>query len=97
MSYAVTTENLTKRYGDRIVVDDLSLRIPEGCVYGFLINSSSERIKSKASGRSKKFLQRASYIAVFILVLTLVATSYTHADSITQVSLSGVSTSNSTQ
>ena len=36
MSYAVTTENLTKRYGDRIVVDDLSLRIPEGCVYGFL-------------------------------------------------------------
>ena len=60
-----------------------------------LINSSSERIKSKASGRSKKFLQRASYIAVFILVLTLVATSYTHADSITQVSLPGVSTSNS--
>ena len=36
MFYAVTTENLTKRYGDRIVVDDLSLRIPEGCVYGFL-------------------------------------------------------------
>ena len=36
MSYAVTTENLTKRYGDRIVVDDLFLRIPEGCVYGFL-------------------------------------------------------------
>ena len=36
MSYAVTTENLTKRYGDRIVVDNLFLRIPEGCVYGFL-------------------------------------------------------------
>ena len=36
MFYAVTTENLTKRYGDRIVVDDLFLRIPEGCVYGFL-------------------------------------------------------------
>ena len=36
MFYAVTTENLTKRYGDRIVFNDLSLRIPEGCVYGFL-------------------------------------------------------------
>ncbi len=36
MSYAVTTNHLTKRYGDRVVVDDLSLRIPDGCVYGFL-------------------------------------------------------------
>ncbi|MEL4506086.1 ATP-binding cassette domain-containing protein [Luteococcus sp. H138] len=36
MSFAVTTDNLTKRYGDRTVVDDLSLRIPTGCVYGFL-------------------------------------------------------------
>ncbi|MEL4358473.1 MULTISPECIES: ABC transporter ATP-binding protein [unclassified Luteococcus] len=36
MSFAVTTDHLTKRYGDRVVVDDLSLRIPQGCVYGFL-------------------------------------------------------------
>lgn len=36
MSYAVTTDNLTKRYGQRTVVDDLNLRIPTGCVYGFL-------------------------------------------------------------
>jgi ABC-2 type transport system ATP-binding protein len=32
----VVTEHLTKRYGSRVVVDDLSLRIPRGRVYGFL-------------------------------------------------------------
>ncbi|MEU2347832.1 ABC transporter ATP-binding protein [Modestobacter sp. NPDC049651] len=32
----VVTEHLTKRYGSRVVVDDLSLRIPRGQVYGFL-------------------------------------------------------------
>lgn len=36
MSYAVTTQNLTKRYGSRTVVESLDLRIPQGCVYGFL-------------------------------------------------------------
>ncbi|MGO1974536.1 MAG: ATP-binding cassette domain-containing protein [Propionibacteriaceae bacterium] len=36
MSYIVATEKLTKTYGDRTVVSDLDLRIPEGCVYGFL-------------------------------------------------------------
>lgn len=36
MSYIVATENLTKRYGQRSVVQDLNLRIPAGCVYGFL-------------------------------------------------------------
>lgn len=36
MSYIVATENLTKRYGKRTVVEDLNLRIPEGVVYGFL-------------------------------------------------------------
>ncbi|WP_019158376.1 ABC transporter ATP-binding protein [Brevibacterium senegalense] len=36
MSYIVATEGLTKRYGTRTVVEDLNLRIPEGCVYGFL-------------------------------------------------------------
>ncbi len=36
MAYIVTTDNLTKRYGDRAVVEGLDLRIPEGCVYGFL-------------------------------------------------------------
>ncbi|WP_264887458.1 ATP-binding cassette domain-containing protein [Dietzia sp. NCCP-2495] len=36
MTYAVTTENLTKRYGERAVVENLDLRIPEGSVYGFL-------------------------------------------------------------
>lgn len=36
MSYTVTTEKLTKTYGSHTVVDDLDLRVPEGCVYGFL-------------------------------------------------------------
>ena len=36
MSYVVATEKLTKKYGDRTVVQDLDLRIPEGAVYGFL-------------------------------------------------------------
>ena len=33
-STIVATENLTKRYGQRSVVENLNLRIPEGCVYG---------------------------------------------------------------
>lgn len=32
----VSTNNLTKRYGQRTVVEDVNLRVPEGCVYGFL-------------------------------------------------------------
>lgn len=36
MDYIVATDGLTKRYGKRNVVEDLDLRIPEGCVYGFL-------------------------------------------------------------
>ncbi|AXE38304.1 ABC transporter ATP-binding protein [Acidipropionibacterium virtanenii] len=36
MSFVVATEKLTKKYGDRAVVQDLDLRIPEGSVYGFL-------------------------------------------------------------
>ncbi|WP_226344295.1 ABC transporter ATP-binding protein [Agilicoccus flavus] len=32
----VTTHDLHKRYGSRAVVDGLELRVPEGCVYGFL-------------------------------------------------------------
>lgn len=33
---AIETEHLTKRFGDRAVVDGLALRVPLGCVYGFL-------------------------------------------------------------
>ena len=36
MSDIVTTHQLSKRYGDRQVVHDVDLRIPEGVVYGFL-------------------------------------------------------------
>lgn len=32
----VSTHHLTKRYGDRTVVDDLNLLVPRGSVYGFL-------------------------------------------------------------
>jgi ABC-type multidrug transport system ATPase subunit len=35
-NYIVATDQLTKRYGKRAVVENLDLRIPEGCVYGFL-------------------------------------------------------------
>lgn len=36
MSNIVATENLSKRYGGRTVVEGLNLRVPEGAVYGFL-------------------------------------------------------------
>ncbi|APU15651.1 MULTISPECIES: ABC transporter ATP-binding protein [Actinoalloteichus] len=36
MSCIVATDHLTKKYGARTVVEDLNLRVPEGCVYGFL-------------------------------------------------------------
>ncbi|GAA1455421.1 ABC transporter ATP-binding protein [Nesterenkonia lacusekhoensis] len=36
MSFVVSTDHLSKRYGGTTVVNDLNLRIPEGCVYGFL-------------------------------------------------------------
>ncbi len=36
MSFIVATENLTKRYGNRNAVENVSLRVPEGAVYGFL-------------------------------------------------------------
>lgn len=36
MSHMITTQGLSKKYGDRAVVEDLDLRVPEGCVYGFL-------------------------------------------------------------
>ncbi|MCA3743638.1 MAG: ATP-binding cassette domain-containing protein [Cutibacterium sp.] len=35
-TYIVATDGLTKRYGKRNVVENLDLRIPQGCVYGFL-------------------------------------------------------------
>lgn len=33
---AIRTEQLTKHYGPRCVVNQLSLSVPQGCVYGFL-------------------------------------------------------------
>ncbi|MFE6303782.1 ABC transporter ATP-binding protein [Nocardiopsis sp. NPDC057823] len=36
MDDIITTHRLTKTYGSRTVVDDLDLRVPQGCVYGFL-------------------------------------------------------------
>src|SRR5215471_1768307 len=36
MADAIVTERLTKSYSGRRVVDNLSLRVPEGTVYGLL-------------------------------------------------------------
>lgn len=56
-----------------------------------LTDSHSKRIPKKASGWSNKSVRRVSYFATFVVVLSLVATSYVTADSGTQVSLPGVS------
>jgi ABC-2 type transport system ATP-binding protein len=36
MEYALTLQNVTKRFGQFTAVDDLSLQIPKGCIYGFV-------------------------------------------------------------
>ena len=36
MTAAISVEGLTKRFGDRTVVDDLALEVPRGAIYGFL-------------------------------------------------------------
>ena len=36
MSHAIETQGLTRRFGDRTAVDDVSLTVPERSVYGFL-------------------------------------------------------------
>jgi ABC-2 type transport system ATP-binding protein len=36
MSYAIETHGLTRYFGRRCVVDSLDLKVPTGCIYGFL-------------------------------------------------------------
>ncbi len=36
MTYALTLDHVSKRFGNFVAVDDLSLRIPSGSIYGFL-------------------------------------------------------------
>lgn len=36
MEYAIEVENLTKKFGDLIAVDNISFKIPKGCIFGFL-------------------------------------------------------------
>ena len=36
MEHALTLDGITKRFGDVVAVDDVSLRVPQGCIYGFL-------------------------------------------------------------
>jgi ABC-2 type transport system ATP-binding protein len=39
--HIVTTEHLTKRFGDQIAVDDLSMHVDEGTIFGFIGPSGS--------------------------------------------------------
>lgn len=41
MDYAVYSENLTKKFGEFIAVDNLSLKIEQGCIYGLLGSNGS--------------------------------------------------------
>jgi ABC-2 type transport system ATP-binding protein len=34
--YAIETSGLTKRFGSRLAVDDVALRVPRGCAFGYL-------------------------------------------------------------
>jgi ABC-2 type transport system ATP-binding protein len=36
MEHALTLDGITKRFGDVVAVNDVSLRVPQGCIYGFL-------------------------------------------------------------
>lgn len=36
MDYAIEVENLTKKFGGFTAVDNISFRIPRGCIFGFL-------------------------------------------------------------
>jgi ABC-2 type transport system ATP-binding protein len=36
MSYVIETDALTKRFGDRAVVDEVDLHVPRGCAFGYL-------------------------------------------------------------
>ena len=36
MKYIVETKGLSKSYGDKQVVRDVDLKVPKGCVYGFM-------------------------------------------------------------
>jgi ABC-2 type transport system ATP-binding protein len=36
IEYAIEMDSLTRRFGDFTAVDEVSLRIPKGCLYGFL-------------------------------------------------------------
>src|SRR3954470_22116901 len=36
MSLVIETAGLTKRFGDRAVVDDVDLHVPAGCAFGYL-------------------------------------------------------------
>ena len=36
MKPVITTNNLTKRFGSKTIVDRLDLSVPDGSIYGFL-------------------------------------------------------------
>lgn len=41
MKYAIESKDLTKKYGDCVVVNNLEIKVPEGKVYGFLGRNGS--------------------------------------------------------
>jgi ABC-2 type transport system ATP-binding protein len=36
MTYAIETSGLTKRFGERVAVEDVDLRVPRGCAFGYV-------------------------------------------------------------
>lgn len=70
MSAVIETEGLTKRYGETLAVDDLSIRVEEGQIFGFLGPNGSGKtttigmllgILSPTSGGFRLFESRSEH------------------------------------
>ena len=45
MDYAIYTENLTKKFGEFIAVNNVSLKIKHGSIYGLLGSNGLEKVQ----------------------------------------------------
>jgi len=55
--FVVETSGLTKRFGDRVAVDSVELRVPRGSAFGYLgPNGPSERGHTRFGGATGAFL-----------------------------------------